>query len=494
MLAKSDDVMDSVQVRKAGKLAGRIWIGFGSVFALAGLGCIASVLSGDSQGGSERDWVGVAIGTVFALVGGGIIALGVKTGRDTARRAELVEQHPDAPWLWNPEWAAGRIEGAGRAGAIVIWLFAAVWNLISWPILPKLVEAYEGGEQLALVFCTFPLIGLLVAGMALRTSLQQRKFGTPLLLLETIPGVVGGHLRGAVQTRAPLQGARRIDLTLTCVRRRTSGSGKNRSTHESILFQEKGDIRPDSPRPGPWGSEIRVDFRIPFDSSPTDLSDSDDTVEWRVEIDVDMPGVDFQARFDVPVFRTEQSSEQITTASDAVPQVALSSMDDQPALPGSKVQAKALPDGSVELHFGVCRNPGAAFGLTFFWAFWMGFVAIMFSVGAPVFFPIVFSLFGLLILGGAVNLWAGSTRVRASRQGLEVRRALAGIGRTRLHPASEIDALTAEIGMTTGKTAFYRLIAKKAGWSFVVCGDGLRDKREAEAYAALLRKALGLQA
>jgi hypothetical protein len=492
MLAESDDAIDSGKVRRAGKLAARIWMGFGAVFALAGLACIASVLTGNSEGGSQNDRVGVAIGTMFALVGAGIIALGVKTGRDTARRAELVEQHPDAPWMWNPEWAAGRIEGAGRAGVIVMWLFAAVWNLITWPILPKLIEEYERGEQLALVFCAFPLLGVVVGGLALRASLQQRKFGTPLLLLETIPGVVGGHLRGAVQTRAPLEGARQIDLTLTCVRRRTTGSGKNRSTHESILFQEKGEARPDSIRPGPWGSELRLDFRIPFDSSPTDLSDSDDTIEWRVEVEVDMAGVDLQARFDVPVFRTDQSSEHVNTASDALPQVSLSSLDDQPALPGSKVKAKALPAGGVELYFGACRNPGSAFGLTFFWALWMGFVAIMLGTGAPILFPIVFSLFGLLILGGAVHLWAGSTRVRASRHELEVRRSLAGIGRTSRHPVNEIEALTAEIGMTAGKTAFYRLIARKSGGSFAVCGDGLRDKREAEAYALLLRKALGL--
>jgi hypothetical protein len=484
---------DPAAIRRTGKTGSRFLIGFGAIFALAGAACVAAMLGGHAEGGSGEPWVGAVVGGVFVLAGGGIVALGIYAGRESSRQALLVEQHPDAPWMWKPEWAAGRIEGAGRAGVVAMWIFAAIWNGISWPIAPKLVEEFERGEQMALLFGLFPVLGVVLVGLAIRTTLQQRRFGTPMLLLETIPGVVGGYLRGAVQTRAPLQGARRIDLTLTCVRRRTTGSGKNRSTSESILFQEKGDVAPSTIRPGPWGSEIRVDFRIPFDSSPTDLARPDDTTEWRVEIAIDLPGVDFQARFDVPVFRTEQSSEAIVSASDAIPQISLSGLDDRAALPGSKVQAKALAQGGVELYFPAARNPGAALGLTVMCALWMSFVAGMLHFGTPILFPIVFGGFGLLILAGVLQMWAGTTRVRASARGLEVKRALLGIGRLRLRPANEIEALSAEIGMTVGRTPFYRLQARVRGGRFVTCGSGLQDKREAEAYAQLLAKSLGLK-
>lgn len=467
---------------------------FGGVFAIAGLGVLAFALpDAISRGDGEAQLAAGIVGLLFTGIGVGGAWLALRVRAAAERRASLREQHPDAPWLWKPEWASGRIKDDGKAGAAFFVVFALLWNLIAWPLVPMMVNQLAKGDRLVMVAALFPLIGIGLAVKATRALMRQRKFGTSTLVLQTLPGVVGGHLRGVVQTRTNLA-TPLCQASLVCVRRITTGSGEHRSTQESILFQEKLDIDGSQIRPGPIGSEIPLQFRIPFDCVSSNDEDPKGQVVWRVSLSAEVSGLDFAGRFEVPVFETEESSREIANAVDRndLPEISLTA-ESETALPGSKVRVRRLPGDGVELYFGPSRNPGVAFGVTAFLGIWTGVVAVLLSVGAPLLFQVVFSAFDVLIMSFALWLWLGSSRVRATPGALEVRRAVLGIGRTRFAAADTIEKVSVGNDMQVGNELFYDLQAHPRRGRPFKLGGAMREKRTAEALAATLSKALRLR-
>ena len=106
-------------------------------------------------------------------------------------------------------------------------LFATIWNLISAPALFFVPSELADGNRWAWVALLFPAVGLVLAGWAVLAFLRWRKFGDATFELSTNPGVLGGYLEGRIDTslRHALQEG--VDLTLSCVRTVTSGSGDN---------------------------------------------------------------------------------------------------------------------------------------------------------------------------------------------------------------------------------------------------------------------------
>lgn len=49
-------------------------------------------------------------------------------------RKVLREQHPNEQWLWRRDWAARTSVDQSHANSGLLWLVAAVWNLISLPL------------------------------------------------------------------------------------------------------------------------------------------------------------------------------------------------------------------------------------------------------------------------------------------------------------------------------------------------------------------------
>ncbi|HTC22795.1 MAG TPA: hypothetical protein VK688_00450, partial [Gemmatimonadales bacterium] len=134
------------------------------------------------------DWKGAGLLGLFALTfggaGGWVLAAGVMGQRQAASRALAAERHPNEPWLWRPDWAAGSIEDAGRKSQYFLWAFAAFWNLIAWPIGVMVVRAtLIEGNRLGLLGLLFPIVGIGLLVAAIRATLRERKFGVSVLEL-----------------------------------------------------------------------------------------------------------------------------------------------------------------------------------------------------------------------------------------------------------------------------------------------------------------------
>ena len=283
---------------------------FGIPFAGAGLwaATLAAQQFIDDPGDLETLFLQIILALCFGGVGFGLIVFGRYASRKAAEKEALQRQHPNEPWMWRPDWAQRRVAGGNKQMMAFSWAFAIFWNLISAPLLlviPK--EVIEKGNKPALLGLLFPAVGVGLLIWAVRSTLRWRKFGASAFQMSAVPGVIGGRLRGTIETSLQTVPESGFGLKLSCVRlittERRSG-GSSRSTKEAILWQEEQTINPAALGRGYRGVSVPVEFVIPYECEPVDDSDPHSLVIWRLESDAAVPGVDFRCVFEVPVFRT----------------------------------------------------------------------------------------------------------------------------------------------------------------------------------------------
>jgi hypothetical protein len=98
-----------------------------------------------------------------------------------------------------PLKAGTRIKAAD-SGAFALFLVAAFWNLLSWPIaIITLAKDGPGVSWLALFILLFPLIGLGMLALAVRIRAKRRRIGDPVLELRGLM-----PLRGRIHFMPPL--------------------------------------------------------------------------------------------------------------------------------------------------------------------------------------------------------------------------------------------------------------------------------------------------
>ena len=272
-------------------------------FCAVGVGALFVTLKALMAG----DWAAAGFAGVFALTFGGagfgLLTAAVLGKKAAARSAILKEQNLDRPWLGREDWAAGSVRDSNRGTMIVAWVFALFWNVISVPAGFFAVRTAIAEQNYIVLFALlFPVIGAGLLVWAIRATTRYLKFGASTLELTTRPGVVSGKLAGVVRIPGDLLPPEGFRAVLTSVNRRTTGSGKSRSTSETILWQEGGVFHPARQA---TGTAVPVGFAIPGEAQPTDGTDPDNAIVWRLTLSAQVPGVDYAARFEVPVFRTD---------------------------------------------------------------------------------------------------------------------------------------------------------------------------------------------
>ena len=434
----------------------------------------------------KHDWTQAGFLAVFALTFGGVGIGGIAAvlnGRGRIEDALAREaRHPAAPWLWREDWAARRVTDSSRSAMWGAWAFTALWNLISIPSAVLAVQdALEKGNRLALIALLFPLVGLGLLVWALRATARYRRYGVSTLELAEVPAPVGHALEGLVRTPRELRPADGFQVTLSCIRRATRGSGKNRSTSETTLWQE-------TRRVPATGVGVPIAFPIPADAVPSDPARGGDRVVWRLDVSAEVPGVDYASSFEVPVFRTAASDEPRTPAESAVASAYAVQADyRQPS--ASRIAVTTTRRGT-EIYYPRGRNPGFALGLTAFGALWGGAVWLTVALHAPLIFPIVFGSFGLLLAVAVLDAWLTVTRVTVGDGRVSVANGWLGANREKSLPTAEVADVTTKIGAQAGTRMYYDVMLVTTGGKRVAAGRGIRDKREAEWLAATIKAAL----
>ena len=299
---------------------------FGAVFSSLGVYAgVTEVAEALAEEDDRKLWVSMLGGAVFAAFGLGAMALAFFAHRRAGQADAAEALHEDEPWLLREEWAERRISSRTGASAVMLALFGTVWTAISTPLMWKIPEEAARQETpLVWLALLFPVVGVVILVAAFRAFLRWHKFGSSVLELKTLPGVVGGRLEAVLQLSTQIDAREGMALELVCVHKRTTGSGKNRSTHERILWKRERGVPRGRFGLGPGGTAIPVEFTIPWGCQPTRGTRTDDEIVWRLAAKADVSGVDYYARFEVPVFETAESSKDVTDDQE-IPTIVMSS-------------------------------------------------------------------------------------------------------------------------------------------------------------------------
>jgi FtsH-binding integral membrane protein len=451
---------------------------FGLPFAGFGVFALIMAVREFLNGNWKEGLLAALFGVVFSGVGFGVIGLGVFGSRLQKAEQQRRAAHPDAPWLWRDDWARGEIKSGAKAGAIVAWVFALFWNIISMLVFLAVLKDGRAGKAIAIA-AVFPVIGIWLLVRAATASARRKRFGDSVFKMTSMPGVIGGPLAGVIHPGRPLHSAGELRLRLVCLERDTSGD----STSENVEWEDEKIFGGEVAR---IGDGIPVVFNIPFECAPTATHSGSRSTVWRLHARATVPGNDYIAEFEVPVFKTAQSRVDAAPVSD--PAAAYEKPIDAESSRGVRIRPAAT--GGTEFHFAAARNKRMAFGLTMFTAFWVGGVVLMIRFHAPILFPIIFGLIAVLLVLGIIGMWTGASHVVAGREGLAVTHWYCFWSWKRMLPAADVERVELKIGMSAGAAAYYDLMATTTAGKKEKLASSIEGKRQAEWLAQEIRNAL----
>jgi hypothetical protein len=276
----------------------------GVPFLLVGLYAAATAVSRARLGPRAQAMLPGVFALFFGVLGLQLLVMGVWGFRATKALSARQAAAPGQPWLWRDDWASRRIRASRPRSLGKLWVFAVVWNVLTAPVYPFAVRSFQkGGDWSQLLVLAFPLFGLWQLGSVVRTTLSATRFGTSILELDAVPGPIGGDVAGTIRVSRMLAPGQTVRVWLTCVRRtsRTATRG-GQAIGERMIWQGN----PTDVMAGGQAGDVRIPFvlTIPADAQPTDDRDPANRVVWRVNARAEVPGLDYAATFDVPVFHS----------------------------------------------------------------------------------------------------------------------------------------------------------------------------------------------
>jgi len=220
---------------------------------------------------------------------------------------------PPLDWQSRKGWKDARIKSDAGKGMLFFWGFAIVWNAVSIPVSFVLPRELQQENYAALLVLLFPAVGLFLIYKAMHRTLEYRRFGRVLLTMDPFPGAIGGHVGGHIQVKnldyRRASEAQTLAVTLECVYSYVSGSGKNRSRRESIKWAERG-----QPKIGNAIEGVNLVFRfdVPEDLPQADVEQSGAYHFWRLSVSAEVPGIDLNRSYNIPVFATGETSRNVS--------------------------------------------------------------------------------------------------------------------------------------------------------------------------------------
>ncbi len=410
----------------------------------------------------------------------GVVALAVVVVRNAMRRAterrKLVQQHPAEPWMWRQDWADRAVRNKNSVSPAFLWMFAILWNLMTLPFIFFFRGQPE--RRLELLFVAlFPLAGAILIVSAVYLSLRQRKYGVSLCRIHRLPISIGGVFQGEVEARVREVPPSGFQVRLTNVRRIVSGSGKHRSVRERILWQNEQIFGSGASMPTAEGMRIPVQLAIPADAEPTDDSNSRDSILWRLQVEADVPGIDYTGSFELPVYRTaDLPDDRFKSAS-------------TPWTPPRNITFGHTAGGEEEITVRPMRSFGDWFGYLFFVAIWFSALEFMRRFGAPLWIVILFAIFGTIVFIAVADILLGRSKIVVRRDGLIARRTWLGLGTSRSIAIDDIESIAPKTGTTQGTRALYDVAVGRGG-KRVTIARHLDTRRDADALAARITDSL----
>lgn len=442
-------------------------------------------------------WGMIGFKSVFLFAFGGVgLALVLASLLAKGPNDASLQQYADAPWLANDDWQTPEIKSGSKAAMYFAWGFCFLWNCISMPLPFMLFEEITVKKNYpALLGLLFPLVGIGLLVWAVRQTIEWKKFGAAPVTLDPFPGSIGGQVGGTLELPYPLDAGVKYVFTLSSVYSFVSRSGKNSERREQVKWQ---DTTVGYAETGLYGTRLSFRFDVPEGLTPSDAVRLTSTYHlWRLNLTADLPGVDVDRDYEIPVYPTKQKSLRIDNR--AVQHSATATLELEQT--GARKRFLLRPGvAGDELFYPMGRNLGGALigfvvGLVFAG---VGLAVAMAKDGSYVFGGI-FMLVGVPIALGSFYMAVNSLTVRRDEQGgIETVRRIFGIPVKRGWIAA--DAITTiehsshyAQGGGSKQVKYYDVFVPLQGKKRLVLGEGFQGDGEAEAAIKLIRDTLQLR-
>jgi hypothetical protein len=439
-------------------------------------------------------WGLIGFKSIFLFTFGGVgLGLIIFVFRSPEEKDPSDPQYRDAPWLANDKWQTAVIKSNSKTAMWAGWAFAAFWNLVSAP-LPFVIytEVTEKNNLPALLGLMFPLVGIGLISWAVIRTLEWNRFGPAPVTLDPFPGSIGGHVGGTIDVNLQYDANVQFSLTLTSLHSYISGSGKDRSRKESPEWQDTQVAHVTS---GAKGSRLSFRFSVPDNLQESAADQSEESYYlWRLNLKAELPGVDLDRDYEIPVYATGANSRDLSEFSIKEARTAQSKIDIKAI---EKLVNLSYEAGGRAMRFPMGRNLLGGFSGLIFGAIFTGVGWYLIKYEGHPIMGGVFGLMGLLIVLSAFYMVLNSLEV--SQEGSDIRtvRRILGIPvkRGQMRRADFIKFKKKASSKTqSGKqhTIYYTISAVDRNGEKLVVGEGFKGASQADAAADFVAEMFGL--
>jgi len=269
----------------------------GGVFVL-----IASLLGLAKPEPDVPSWLIPWVGITFIGMGGFFVwrAMGQVRWRERAQR--FIE-----PWRRDYPWPLEFVRDDSTrslrqqvTGLMLLLLFMVPFNYFGFAGVRSLRDLQEDQRWIpALVAGLFDLAFVILAIFLVYSLVRWWRFGRARFVFEEGPPFyLGGKLRGTFEGNPVLSAASKAEAILRGVEEYMVGSGDDTHHVMRALYEDRKPLRINSM------GMAHIEFDLPADGPETCLSDVP-TRYWELVVRAQMPGVDYEGVFLVPVYRQE---------------------------------------------------------------------------------------------------------------------------------------------------------------------------------------------
>jgi hypothetical protein len=289
--------------------AGAFFIAFGLPFMT--IGAVVGVLAArgglrtTSSGEPVPVWLAGSVALLFFGAGGFLVLkLGVGSLIDRSRLKARRALHPDEPWradhTWDPAGAT-HSPGSSLPGQLAVAIFMSAllgpFNYFSFYAPPPDIPTWA---QLLVGF--FDVILVLVVVGIVSTLVQQAKFGRARLAYQSFPFFLGDRFSARLGSSRPIGQFKKMTFTLRCIEERTETTrSQGKTTIRTVcdhLWSDEVALEGGAVREG---NEVPVSFELPMGDYGTRLAEPPARY-WEMTVIADTPGLDFSAKFLVPIY------------------------------------------------------------------------------------------------------------------------------------------------------------------------------------------------
>ncbi|MBT8140947.1 MAG: DUF3592 domain-containing protein [Gammaproteobacteria bacterium] len=431
---------------------------------------------------------------LFGGVGAGIMWIAKRGKKKALEELELQSIYPEQPWMWRSEWHTSELLSNNKN---LLWFsigFAIFWNSISTPLLFILPhEVLDKNNYLALIGLLFPLVGIGLAAWAVRNYLQWKRFGESKLTLQELPARLGQTLRATLHIPAEIKESGECLVRVECIHKYTSGSGDNRSTREEIKWQDEQRLNI-NPASFNQTHDMPLVFKLPNNQPISDWSIPGSEHLWRLSAAVDLPGADYAASFEIPVFEPDDSQE--SGESDYEEQFFAEMLDDNANIDqGDWSRLNFTLDQNVhgrQYIFGRARLKSMCFGLSLMALIFGGVGIAMFVVeNGSSFIGVGFSFFGLLLGWGALHQWLYRSAITVSHNKLISQSGWLNAN-TKEFTLADVKRLYKHSSMSSGNVKYYGIYIDTPDKRKIKLAENLVGNRDVDSLMHKIANEFGL--